>query len=174
MSSLLDRLALQPTAYAALPSDACERVADFLLRWQAYAEALACLDALGTLSPTQLEQRAAALHGLGRTSEALALLDQRLRRQDSLPAAIQRVRMQAAAGQVQPALAAAQSLADKGATPYPATVTGGTRKPIYPASGRPHCCWATCCWPPATLRLPRRSTCSCAKTPPAAASRSPA
>ena len=130
MSSLLDRLALQPTAYAALASDVCERVADFLLRWQAYAEALACLDALGTLSPTGLEQRAAALHGLGRTSEALALLDQRLRRQDSLPAAIQRVRMQAAAGQVQPALAAAQSLADKGATPYPApSGTGQTHLP---------------------------------------------
>ncbi len=132
MSSLLDRLALQPTAYAALASDVCERVADFLLRWQAYAEALACLDALGTLSPTGLEQRAAALHGLGRTSEALPLLDQRLRRQDNLPAAIQRVRMQAAAGQVQPALAAAQSLADKGAAPYPGTVTGSTGKLIYP------------------------------------------
>jgi ATP-dependent DNA helicase RecQ len=110
VASLLERLALQPTQYAALPSDVCERVADFLLRWQAYAEALACLDSLGALTPVQLEQRASALHGLGRTSEALAILDQRLRGHDSLPVAIQRVRMQAAAGQVEAALAAAQKI----------------------------------------------------------------
>lgn len=132
MSSLLDRLALQPSQYAALPSDVCARLADFLLRWQAYAEALACLDALGPLSPVQLEQRAAALHGLGRTAEALALLDQRRGRHDSLPAAIQRIRLQAAAGQVQGALAAARSLAGQSSVSGPA----GTAKryPLGPAS----------------------------------------
>ncbi len=135
MSSLLERLALPPSQYAALPSDVCARVADFLLRWQAYAEALACLDALGPLSPVELEQRAAALHGLGRTAEALALLDQRRHQHDSLPAAIQRIRLQAAAGQVQGALAAARSLAAQGAAPgAAAATTAGHRYGLGPAS----------------------------------------
>ena len=132
MSSLLDRLALQPPQYAALPSDVCARVADFLLRWQAYAEALACLDALGPLSPVQLEQRAAALHGLGRTAEALALLDQRRQQHDSVPAAIQRIRLQAAAGQVQGALAAARALANQNSASSPASAA--QRFPLGPAS----------------------------------------
>ena len=138
MSSLLDRLALQPPQYAALPSDVCARVADFLLRWQAYGEALACLDALGPLSPVQLEQRAAALHGLGRTPEALALLDQRRQEHDSLPAAIQRIRLQAAAGQVQGALAAARSLANQSSASGPASPASPAgppqRYPLGPAS----------------------------------------
>ncbi len=141
MSSLLDRLALQPAQYAALPSDTCARVADFLLRWQAFAEALACLDALGPLSPVQVEQRAAALHGLGRTAEALALLDQRRDQHDSVPAAIQRIRLQAAAGQVQGALAAARSLAGQDAAPPTAqgsawapAASSAQRYPLGPAS----------------------------------------
>lgn len=39
MSSLLERLTLTPAEYAALPSDACERILDFLLHWQDYASA---------------------------------------------------------------------------------------------------------------------------------------
>ncbi len=132
MSSLLDRLALQPSQYAALPSDVCARVADFLLRWQAYGEALACLDALGPLSPVQLEQRAAALHGLGHTAEALALLDLRRQEHDSLPAAIQRIRLQAAAGQVQGALTAARSLANQSSASGPAGAA--QHYPLGPAS----------------------------------------
>lgn len=132
MSSLLDRLALQPPQYAALPSDVCARVADFLLRWQAYAEALACLDALGPLSPVELEQRAAALHGLGRTAEALTLLDQRRQQHDSVPAAIQRIRLQAAAGQVQGALAAARALANQSSASGQAGAA--QRYPLGPAS----------------------------------------
>ena len=160
MSSLLDRLALQPSQYAALPSDVCARVADFLLRWQAYGEALACLDALGPLSPVQLEQRAAALHGLGQTAEALALLDQRRQEHDSLPAAIQRIRLQAAAGQVQGALAAARSLANQSSASGPASPAS----PAGPAStirlARLPSSWQTCSRQPATSTPPKPSTSS--------------
>lgn len=110
MSSLLDRLALQPTEFAALPSDACERVVDFLLRWQAYDAALVCLDSLGALSLAQLQQRADALHGLGRTPEAIRLLEQRLGAHTSLPLAARLVRLHGAAGQHHAAIAAARQL----------------------------------------------------------------
>ena len=155
MSSLLDRLALQPPQYAALPSDVCARVADFLLRWQAYGEALACLDALGPLSAVQLEQRAAALHGLGRTAEALALLDQRRQQHDSLPAAIQRIRLQAAAGQVQGALAAARAAGQSKLGIRPRR-----RCPSAIRSARLPCSWPTCSRPPATSTPPKPSTSS--------------
>jgi RecQ family ATP-dependent DNA helicase len=85
-------------------------VADFLLRWQAWAEALACLDSLRTLAPAQLEQRAAALQGLGRTKEALRLLEQRVRTHSSLPAAGLLARMRLAAGEVARALEEARRL----------------------------------------------------------------
>jgi len=110
MSSLLERLTLTPAEYAALPSDACERILDFLLHWQDYASALACLDSLHTLAAAQVEGRAAALHGLGRTREAISLLEARTRTHNSLPAASQLVRLRLAAGEHEAAVAAARQL----------------------------------------------------------------
>jgi ATP-dependent DNA helicase RecQ len=112
------------------------RVADFLLRWQAYGEALTCLDSLPASPTTLWEQRAAALHGLGRTPEALALLDQRQQGRESVPLAVQHARLQAAAGQERAALAAARALVAQGATAQSGAVRGATTPqaptPQYP------------------------------------------
>jgi ATP-dependent DNA helicase RecQ len=134
VSSLLQRLALEPSQYAALPSDACERVVDFLLRWQAFGEALACLEALGPLAPAQQDQRAAALHGMRRTAEAIAVLERRMEQQDSLPAAMQRVRLQAAEGQVAAAMAAARNLASRSGGGPTASAQGQSILPLGPAT----------------------------------------
>jgi len=72
-TSLLDRLGLTTTQVTALPAAAQRRVIHFLLRWEAFTDALAILEqATHTLDDALL--RARALQGLGRLAEAQRLL----------------------------------------------------------------------------------------------------
>ncbi|MBP8292747.1 MAG: RecQ family ATP-dependent DNA helicase [Caldilineaceae bacterium] len=83
MSSLLRQLALTPAQVRALPDDLRTRVVDFLLRWEAYAEAQQCLGEDG--SSAALELRARAARGLGHLPAAIALYQQRIQRSAPAP-----------------------------------------------------------------------------------------
>jgi len=83
MASLLRQLALTPAQVRALPDDLRTRVVDFLLRWEAYADAQQCLGEENTNAA--LEMRARAWRGLGRLQEAADLYQERLRRSVAPP-----------------------------------------------------------------------------------------
>ncbi|MBE2238744.1 MAG: RecQ family ATP-dependent DNA helicase [Caldilineaceae bacterium] len=74
MTSLLEQLSLTPVQVAALPDDAQQRVVQFLLRWEAFVDALACLEQTPRLDAYAATARARALHGAGRTADAQRLL----------------------------------------------------------------------------------------------------
>jgi tetratricopeptide (TPR) repeat protein len=83
MATLLKQLALTPAQVRALPDDLRTRVVDFLLRWEAYAEAQQCLAQDSTNAA--LEMRARAWRGQGRLQEAADLYQERLRRSVAPP-----------------------------------------------------------------------------------------
>ena len=61
-ASLLEQLNTSAEAVGAQPVDVTQRVVDFLVRWEAHADALACLDAAGRAGQPPLPAlRAAAL-----------------------------------------------------------------------------------------------------------------
>jgi ATP-dependent DNA helicase RecQ len=73
-TSLADRIGITPSRLLALPQDEQRRVVQFLLRWEAFADALACLDYAPGLDAAAPVLRALAWHGLGRSGEALQRL----------------------------------------------------------------------------------------------------
>jgi ATP-dependent DNA helicase RecQ len=113
--SLLAQLAITPAQIFHLSANLRNRVLEFLLRWEAWPEALACLAELDTPNLVTLQDlQAQALEGLGRTDEAIAVMQQRLVQKDSATARIKMARTYLAAGETEHALALAQALA----TPY--------------------------------------------------------
>jgi Flp pilus assembly protein TadD len=70
--SLLANLALTPTQVAALPAAIVRRVVHFLLRWEAFADVLACLEQMAQPPGDAASLRARALQGLGRHSRSAA------------------------------------------------------------------------------------------------------
>jgi tetratricopeptide (TPR) repeat protein len=79
--SLLANLALTPTQVAALPAAIVRRVLHFLLRWEAFADLLVCLEQMSQPPGDAALLRARALQGLGRTAEAQQVLQARLQTQ---------------------------------------------------------------------------------------------
>lgn len=77
--SLLDRLALNPEQVDLLPKKVARSVVDFLLRWEAFVEALGVLDLWQDDGfVTTMDARARALSGMGQHAEAAALMEQRV------------------------------------------------------------------------------------------------
>ena len=110
---LLSRLGLTPQQVARLSGGLCHRVINFLLHWECYQEALACLDELTPLHPTWvslLDDRAQALSGLGQADAALEVIYARQQIKSSLSARAQEARIHLARGDNDTALAIAEEL----------------------------------------------------------------
>lgn len=108
---LLDRLGLTPASLTALPAGEQRRVVQFLLRWEAFGDALACLDRALQLDDAAPALRSTAWHGLGRTADALHLLEESIRQRNdpTLRLAFVEIALDAgelarASAQLQPAL----------------------------------------------------------------------
>ncbi|MCO5208491.1 MAG: RecQ family ATP-dependent DNA helicase [Caldilinea sp.] len=85
-ASLLEQLNTSAEAVGALPVELTQRVVDFLVRWEAHADALACLDAAARAGQPPLPAlHAAALHGLGHAAAAIDLLERSLAQGAGLP-----------------------------------------------------------------------------------------
>lgn len=119
-ASLLSQINSTPAQVAALSAEQRQRVVEFLIRWEAYPEALACIDGASRADTAHLlDLRAQILHGLGRTAEAIAALSTRLQQQDALPARIELARLYLAAQNTDAALQIAEQLTrgDAGTSP---------------------------------------------------------
>lgn len=74
--SLADRIGLTPARLLALPQDEQHRAVQFLLRWEAFADALSCLDHAPAVDKAAPALRARAWYGLGKIDDALQRLEQ--------------------------------------------------------------------------------------------------
>lgn len=81
-ASLLATLRLTPAQAATLPATTQNRVIRFLLRWEACADALACLEQMSPPPSDAVLLRAQALIGLGRMAEAQQLSHAHLQTHD--------------------------------------------------------------------------------------------
>ena len=110
--SLFDELNSTPAQIAALHGNTVRRVVAFLLRWQAYVDTLALLDAWQQDDKiSTMDFRARALSGQERYAEARELMAQRLRQGYSVTAALLEAEIQAADGEAEAAFALANTLA---------------------------------------------------------------
>lgn len=85
--SLLDILKHEPAETPNLPPKARRGLLEFLLRWEGYGEALACLGSLSQAnvrSSALLDQQSQALAGAGRHKEAIKAIESRLKQDDDL------------------------------------------------------------------------------------------
>ncbi|MBW7885711.1 MAG: RecQ family ATP-dependent DNA helicase [Caldilineaceae bacterium] len=115
-ASLLTRLALEPAQMAALPGGLRRRILRFLLRWEAYEDALACLDSLAAADQLAVQDlRADALHGLGDTTAAINLLWQRMRGREDVMARLRLAELLLAMGDLDRAASTVAPLAAQGA-----------------------------------------------------------
>ena len=113
---LLSRLGLTPQQVAQLSGSLRNRLISFLLHWECYQDALACLDEVIPLHPTWvslLDDRAQALLGLGQTDAALEVMRARQQIKASLTARAQEARIHLARGDNDTALAIADELVAK-------------------------------------------------------------
>ncbi len=109
--SLLTQLDLTPAQIFHLSATVRNRVLEFLLRWEAWPDALACLAELDTPNLVTLQDlQVQALEGVGRLDEALAVMQQRLAQKDSATARAKMARTYLAAGETAPALELALAL----------------------------------------------------------------
>jgi len=98
-ASLLEQLETSTEALAAQPAGVRLRVVEFLVRWEAYADALACLAVAARVGlPPMPALHAAALHGLGDDAEAVKVLERSLAQQPGLPARLALVQLLHAGG----------------------------------------------------------------------------
>ncbi len=105
----------------ALPAKLRNRLLQHYLRWGRYAEALDCLAYLNVDTlVTQMDMQAQALLGLGRTGEALAVIQRRLEQNSSQSATLQLGYCLLAHGQSDAALEHAQQLTRAYSASYPA------------------------------------------------------
>jgi len=112
-TSLLVKLGIEAANFPALSADLRKRVLAFLQRWEAYAEVLACLDAwqMEDLALVQ-DARAQALHGLGRTPEAIAILEARTAASGAITPRTTLARFYLAAGDTERALTTLRGLVE--------------------------------------------------------------
>jgi len=110
-ASLLAQLNIAPAQLYHLSGNLRSRVLNFLLRWEAWEETLACLDELDTPSLVTLQDmQAEAFIGVGHLSDAIAVMQRRLQQKDSATARAQVARIYLAAHNTDQALQLAQAL----------------------------------------------------------------
>ena len=85
-TTLLERIPATAQDILSLNFDGSKLLIQFLNRWEAYAEVLACLDYLSADLVTWQDERARALAGLGRTAEAVSMMRARLAKKESATA----------------------------------------------------------------------------------------
>ncbi len=108
---LLPQLSTTPEKVARLDSRERSRVLNFLLRWEAASEALDCLDRIDVTQMVSLQDLCArALEDVGRTTEAITLMQARIRQKESDTARIQLGRHLITAGSLERALTLANEL----------------------------------------------------------------
>ena len=108
---LLTDLNLSPDVVLHLSAQPRNKLLYFLLRWEAWDDALACLEFLPVENrATFQDMQAEAMIGLGRAGEALDVMADRLEISDSITAQQRLVNVLLAAGKTDDALAAARSL----------------------------------------------------------------
>jgi ATP-dependent DNA helicase RecQ len=121
MSSLIARLATTPQEIAQLPSADSRRVVTFLVHWEAYQDALDCLALLPVHDGVAWQDlQAQALLGAGRTADAIAAMQARLQRKESIPGRALLVRCLLQAGKLDQAQAIADELVRASDTPWQA------------------------------------------------------
>ncbi|MCB0068396.1 MAG: hypothetical protein KDD77_14635, partial [Caldilineaceae bacterium] len=100
-ASLLEQLETSAAAPAEHSAGMVQRVVDFLVRWEAYADALECLEAAARAGQPPLPAlHAAALNGLGYPAAAVEVLERSLAQGPSLPATVALVELLHASGAV--------------------------------------------------------------------------
>ncbi|MFN8486526.1 MAG: RecQ family ATP-dependent DNA helicase [Caldilineaceae bacterium] len=120
-ASLLAQLNIAPAQLYHLSGNLRSRVLNFLLRWEAWEETLACLDELDTPSLVTLQDmQAEAFVGVGHLGDAIAVMQRRLQQKDSATARGQVARVYLAAHNTDQALQLAQELVatNENAGPY--------------------------------------------------------
>ncbi|MEW5987829.1 MAG: DEAD/DEAH box helicase [Chloroflexota bacterium] len=109
--SLLAQLDVDGRLVAELPAKVRNQLLSFLLRWEQYQDALDCLLAINRPGlVTLLDMQAKALDGLGRTAEAVAIMQTRLEEKYSLSAQVNLGYYLLHVGNHQAALATAQEI----------------------------------------------------------------
>ncbi|MBX2999558.1 MAG: RecQ family ATP-dependent DNA helicase [Caldilineaceae bacterium] len=117
MTNLLAQFDLSPNQIRHLPATLRNRLLDFLERWEAHAEVLACLEHLHVARFVSFQDaQAQALVGLGRADEAVTIMENRLAQKDSATARILLSRAYLAAGRHLDALAALAENSEYGPT----------------------------------------------------------
>jgi ATP-dependent DNA helicase RecQ len=110
----LSQLDLTPQHTPHLPAVLRNRLLDFLARWQAYEDLLACLAQLDVARYVSFQDaQAQALLGLERAGEAIELMQARLAQKESVPAFMLLGRAYLAAQRYDDALATLQSLPEE-------------------------------------------------------------
>lgn len=120
-ASLLAQLNLAPAQLYHLSGNLRSRVLNFLLRWEAWDETLACLNELDTPNLVTLQDmQAEAFVGIGHLSDAIAVMQRRLQQKDSATARAQVARVYLAANNTGQALKLAKELVatNENAGPY--------------------------------------------------------
>ncbi|MCO6449847.1 MAG: RecQ family ATP-dependent DNA helicase [Caldilineales bacterium] len=110
--SLLRYIGLSQTQIASLKSREKASLIDFLIRWEAYEDALTCLAGAGEpdLSLTALDQTALALAGLRRYEDAIGVMQKRLQRRNTAQAEITLGHFLLEAGNLQQSMVIAQRI----------------------------------------------------------------
>jgi ATP-dependent DNA helicase RecQ len=117
--SLLARLDATPAALGALRKPDLRALISFLLRWEAWSDALTCLDLLAAdETVSSQDARAQALTGLGRHAEAVAVMAARVEQRDSATAQVLRCRTLLQAGDDAGAFALATQLSEGSSGAY--------------------------------------------------------
>ena len=127
--TLLTDLKLTPAAIPGLPAALRNKLLYFLLRWEAYDDALACLDELAVDAYVSFQDmQADALDGLGRAAEAVAVMEKRLEQRVAVAARQRLVNCLLHAGETERALAEAEALvASSESTAYLWTLLGDVK-----------------------------------------------
>jgi len=110
---LLTDLKLAPSAIPSLPAGLRNRLLYFFLRWEAYDDVLACLQHLPVARRVSFQDmQADALDGLGRSAEAVTVMETRLEQRSAIAARQRLVYCLLHAGNLDRARAEAQALVE--------------------------------------------------------------
>lgn len=117
MTTLITRLDLSPNHIHHLPATLRNQLLDFLQRWEAYTELLACLEHLDVARFVSFQDHCAqAFVGLGHADEAVTVMEGRLAQKDSATARVLASRVYLAAGRHVDALATLAENSEYGPT----------------------------------------------------------
>ncbi|HRJ41595.1 MAG: RecQ family ATP-dependent DNA helicase [Caldilineaceae bacterium] len=125
---LLTDLKLHPSAVTSLPATARNKLLHFLLRWEAWDDALACLEYLPVEALVSYQDmQAEALDGLGRAAESVKIVEERIEMRDSIAPRQRLVYYLLHSGDIKQAQTEARRLVKKNeTTPYLWSMLGET------------------------------------------------